>query len=240
MSTQNKNNGKGFVSKLVDKVKKPPCHMGNTLAFAADGVTVFGGGWSKWADPSAVNITFELRTYNSISDGWKMPTGWTSAARVPLIIPMPIKDGDAPEMVGPTFWYALWDDLKAEAKQEHGNVLVMCQGGHGRTGTVLTCLALAAGLWWDGDPVLELRKQYCDQAVETKDQLDYIERTFGVKTEVKPRWVAGTDSYTAPKVVTGAPATSYKGGDLTKEQEDALNDEDWKEYYETYLSNIHS
>ena len=59
-------------------------------------------------------------------------------------------------------------DLIERAKQD-GGVEIGCLGGHGRTGTALACLAVltgtppSAGVEW-------VRTNYCDRAVETKEQ----------------------------------------------------------------------
>jgi len=52
-------------------------------------------------------------------------------------------------------------------------VEVGCLGGHGRTGTLLACLAIAAGV----DPaeaVGWVRHNYCESAVETPLQRDFV------------------------------------------------------------------
>lgn len=50
-----------------------------------------------------------------------------------------------------------------------------CLGGHGRTGTALACLAVIAGL--DSDPVQWVRSAYCERAVETDEQAEFV-RSF--------------------------------------------------------------
>ena len=52
-------------------------------------------------------------------------------------------------------------------------VEVGCLGGHGRTGTALACLAVLAGHPAD-DAVAWVRRTYCDRAVETDEQADYV------------------------------------------------------------------
>jgi len=61
-----------------------------------------------------------------------------------------------------------------------GRVLVHCMGGHGRTGTALAILLGLSGAM-KKDPVAWLRKHYCEEAVETKKQIEYIQ-SLGVNT----------------------------------------------------------
>jgi protein-tyrosine phosphatase len=54
-----------------------------------------------------------------------------------------------------------------------GRAEVFCYGGHGRTGTVLACLAVL-----DGEPpdaaIARLRRDYCSRAVSTSELADFV------------------------------------------------------------------
>jgi len=52
-------------------------------------------------------------------------------------------------------------------------VEVGCFGGHGRTGTALACLARLTGQS-PRAAVAWIRSTYCDQAVETHEQVDFV------------------------------------------------------------------
>lgn len=52
-----------------------------------------------------------------------------------------------------------------------------CRGAHGRTGTALACLAILAGIP-ASEAVAWVRSSYCDQAVETPEQVAFAGR-FG-------------------------------------------------------------
>jgi protein-tyrosine phosphatase len=54
-------------------------------------------------------------------------------------------------------------------------VEVGCLGAHGRTGTALAALAVLAGHPAD-DAVAWVRRTYCDRAVETDEQADFVTR----------------------------------------------------------------
>lgn len=81
-------------------------------------------------------------------------------------------DGKAVQLI-PQFW----PDLLTKAKEAgYEEMVVCCLGGHGRTGTALVSLALAAGLYIDPDTAIkEIRAKHCKKAVESYDQIDYIE-----------------------------------------------------------------
>jgi hypothetical protein len=186
-------------------VPLPPCHEGNVKVFERDGIEVFGGGWSRGANPWAVDITLDLATYN---DWWELPSGFRSARFIPRVIKMPTKDYDSPPVVS-HFWEAFWLDLQDEAKPTNGRlkILIACQGGHGRTGTVLTALAHVAGI--EAPDLIEwIRTTYCEEAVESKRQVEYLQ-AMGVVTEGK---------LAAPVLSTWSPAVKgaiipAKGGE---------------------------
>lgn len=53
-----------------------------------------------------------------------------------------------------------------------------CIGGHGRTGTFLAALAALSG---EKDAIEYVRAHYCDKAVETPEQVDFLVKTYGIK-----------------------------------------------------------
>ncbi len=93
------------------------------------------------------------------------------------------------------FWYALLAKIRGQKR----DVLCMCFGGHGRTGTMLSIFAALTGAT-KGDPVQFVRDHYCKEAVETATQIRYIEEVTGRKIEAeesrKPVAVAGFHSLT--------------------------------------------
>ena len=78
-----------------------------------------------------------------------------------------------------------------------------CQGGHGRTGTALAIIGALSNCIPPGvDPVAEVRRRYCDLAVESAAQIEYIEAITGreVKAPVvqKPPTVPLTGAKSTP------------------------------------------
>jgi len=76
-------------------------------------------------------------------------------------------------------------------------VHIGCIGGHGRTGTVLA--ALVATMTGELDAINYVRKHYCEKAVESKAQVDFLVKNFGITSapaakEIHPPRVHGSTS----------------------------------------------
>ena len=102
-----------------------------------------------------------------------------------------------------------WEQIIAFIRDLEGkDVYVHCIGGHGRTGTALAILAhLSKAKPKDVDPVLWVREKYCALAVETSDQLNYIEDITGVQvTDELPK---RTFTPSAPGGYKGAVPTPW-------------------------------
>lgn len=56
-----------------------------------------------------------------------------------------------------------------------------CIGGHGRTGLVLA--ALYKHVTGDADAITYVRKNYCDKAVESAEQVDFLVKHFGITAQ---------------------------------------------------------
>lgn len=89
------------------------------------------------------------------------------------------KDGGVPD-----FTQSQWNALILDLSAIKGRVYIHCMGGHGRTGTALAIL-LGLTKTLKKDPVEWLRKNYCQESVETQVQIEYIQ-SLGVKTSSKP------------------------------------------------------
>ena len=75
-------------------------------------------------------------------------------------------------------WKSLYTFLKKNIK---GTVFVHCQGGHGRAGTACSILSYLAGvIIKDSNPITFVRDAYCNRAVESDEQIWYVEAITGV------------------------------------------------------------
>lgn len=89
-----------------------------------------------------------------------------------------------PAQIGRDWWETL-----AEEARRYKEVWICCTGGHGRTGTTAAILAyLLDNKEVGDDPVEFIRRHYCDQAVETPAQVNYVAAITGTAATAVPRW----------------------------------------------------
>lgn len=90
-------------------------------------------------------------------------------------------------------------DVFNKASQAGMWVEVGCIGGHGRTGTVLACMAVLAGLEHD-EAIKFVHENYCHHAIETKEQEWWVEwfqvYVKGGTCSGYPTWDSTTKKYT--------------------------------------------
>lgn len=99
-----------------------------------------------------------------------------------LMVPWPdfglprIKDG---------FWYKLHELI---TRRGWTRVCFHCAMGHGRTGTALSAMLVEVAGYSPGDAIQTVRDIYCEEAVETKEQVKYLVRMYTelYGTEVDP------------------------------------------------------
>ena len=180
-------------------VPLPLCHKGNILAFVdpVSEVKFYGGGWAKncdlWPGMGVIDLANNFPPIVKIS-GFDMPL--TSNFSCSYRIAIEWKDYSAPKELTKEFWLALVRELRENlVRLNLKNMLVCCQGGHGRTGS---CLSILAGLMGATatDPVAFIRENYCKKAVESNSQLDYIEEVTGIEVKAEPaKGYAGLANY---------------------------------------------
>lgn len=186
--------------------------------YPGTGTTVWHGSWCKHGDPIRV---FGNRTKSALevsAGAWQQNCRPPAGSVVldlangfkPAIIPIGMDvpgvtwrrlvidwpDGGVPRLRA-SEWRAIVDALlKLDLP-----VFVACQGGHGRTGTCLAVLGHYLNAYPDRntDPVAWLRNTYCEDAVETWNQMKYIENITGRVVQGKPSYSAITYSGTTPK-----------------------------------------
>jgi hypothetical protein len=105
------------------------------------------------------------------------------------VVKVPWDDGAAPWNLRQAFW----KELARWLVEQNRDVIVCCMGGHGRTGTALAILThfIRPEISRNFRCVVSwLRKIYCDQAVETYEQIQYIELMTETKIIALPSWVS--------------------------------------------------
>jgi hypothetical protein len=136
------------------------------------------GGWNVWAgrgldcDRSFGKFHLLLNlTGDSVVRKHTIPvpelSQWEQRAAVPEILL------DWPDMGAVSLPWQFWRDLVAHLSRAKAQMLVFCVGGHGRTGTAIACIMVACG-WTSEDAIAWVRAHYCPQAIETRQQENYI------------------------------------------------------------------
>jgi len=174
------------------------CHTGTIHVFSdkKSGISICGGGKSRDVTVKPGDLFLDvgfncdrLIETSGLKQGWKLQ----KYNKPEAMIKIDWSDGGAPNLPE-----KFWTDLVALLREEKRRVVVSCVGGHGRTGTVLSILSVFMGaVKKSEDPVAFVRKKYCEEAVETKSQCDYIEKITGCKVGEKPSHYYGGTSYYA-------------------------------------------
>jgi len=105
-----------------------------------------------------------------------LPPGFESLQQYLVDAPriaIPWGDFGAPNLL-PQFWQEL------VAMLPPGVTGIGCAGGHGRTGTALACIRIAACQESAEEAIAVVRKDYCTEAIETQTQKDYIAKVAEV------------------------------------------------------------
>lgn len=183
------------------------CHVGPKQVFTHNGIGVWAGNHKELQG----DLDWALRI--RISDGWssvfdtqvklnpgaaKMFSEKLTMRKVPPTIDIEWPDFEAPDMDN-----AWWEEVVSGILQlpPHSNIVVYCLGGHGRTGTALSILAILMGaVPPKEDAVMWLRDKYCSKIVESSTQIQYIEDITGTKVKAKSSFVwsnYGVTDYTS-------------------------------------------
>jgi hypothetical protein len=106
-----------------------------------------------------------------------------------------------------------WASFVSALQKIDGDVVLYCMGGHGRTGTAASILAVLCG-WVQSHecPVQWIRDNYCHEVVESSAQIKYIEEITNRKVESVAAKNYGYTTY--DYTPTGVATTSAKQGTL--------------------------
>ena len=75
-----------------------------------------------------------------------------------------------------------WNSITKEVKRI-GEVLIFCQGGHGRTGTAAAILLALLGKCDGPQATGYVRSNYCKDAVESLEQTEYLDNLLGMQVD---------------------------------------------------------
>ena len=94
-----------------------------------------------------------------------------------------------------------WKDLIAYADKMKYKILVFCMGGHGRTGTAVASILVTAMGYTPKDAVEWVWANYCEEAIETDSQIQYVYGLAGQKytskKEAKTQTTTQTNNQTS-------------------------------------------
>ena len=97
-----------------------------------------------------------------------------TALNAHVFIPKEVLTFDWPDATAPKVPFKFWQDLW-ELLPETATIVCCCMGGHGRTGTMAAALMLAATNWTANQVKQFIWKNYCDKAIETVSQEQYLD-----------------------------------------------------------------
>lgn len=166
----------------------PPCHSGNIKVLSIGKGGLYAGGQSKGIDPTGfafIDLVGDHKTgVQALNDSASKAFAQTIAAgdiAVKKILPLlsfPMPDFSVPKYKADV-WEAVADEINTLAS-DGTKVLAACQGGHGRTGIFVSivCALLCPSV--HDEPVQYIRKIYCEKAVETRAQHEYVHEILGL------------------------------------------------------------
>jgi hypothetical protein len=84
-------------------------------------------------------------------------------------------DGCAPEVKA-----GFWATLIGEMTEPGDHIVFTCVGGHGRTGTSIASVLIEHSGLNDTQAIKFIRENYCNKAVETKEQQEYLAQLYEI------------------------------------------------------------
>lgn len=203
------------------------CHWGNVEIFTTKYSTYYGGGHTRGANRGEVDVVIDLAPrVAGYSGGTYAVSGLYSGPIMKLkgfdehlkrvvdkekeyTKDQVIFEIEWDDMGVPPFRKLFFEEFAAALEdgsrgflENHGRkrkILVMCAGGHGRTGTLLATLALINNIIpGDKDVLKNMRLMYCENCIETFSQAELIvqfcKESFTFSLPAKKEALLGTQS----------------------------------------------
>lgn len=185
----------------------PQCHTGRSVLLSYPNADLGIAGWSRSpllpVDGAVIDLASHLSTTDvtgriasAINPSADAAFPAVLAMKVPTVGPsisLPLKDYAAP-----TFTKDVWDAITSDIDGlliRGQQVTILCQGGHGRSGTVaaIICYLLSPTLVGP-NPIEWVRERHCSEAVESESQIDYV---FNILNLPRPTGVKAAKQYTS-------------------------------------------
>lgn len=181
--------------KPITTFKAKDCHTGNTAIYTEqDGGTLFIGGWTHAASFDWNTHVIDLT--GSEHKFWNIPVPFddSSKAFMPFVgqsyagwLSLPFPDFGVPSKISTLQqWKGIAETIR-NLLREGKDVLVACQGGHGRSGLFVAIVGYLLNIDNDrtwASPVEKVRKLHCSLAVETYGQEKFVYDILGLKITV--------------------------------------------------------
>lgn len=172
----------GFVN-----YERHECHFGNVKIWThpESKASLYAGGWLRGFHPRSGWALIDLADHVSpVEIAGKNLSGSLAFARSIAaahefhapVLNLPIRDYGIPRL-GRIFWDTLAADVVGMLSAGR-SVAVACEGGHGRTGLVLAIL-MARIDPTISDPQEWVWNNYCIEAIETREQINYVDEMIG-------------------------------------------------------------
>lgn len=162
------------------------CHTGNVL-LSDKPIRLYGGGCTRGLQIYKNSIMIDLGNVIDFTPvefhGLEPTQSLKNSVNDYSLIRIEWADGSVPSLP-----MLFWDELAEMLIEQNRPVVCCCVGGHGRTGTALAILAHKFGITGERCPVQWVRLNYCDEAVESLSQIEYIEDMTGQIVMAKPSW----------------------------------------------------
>lgn len=169
------NSGSGYYGNYSQGTLYKHCDHPPFKAFDDHGIEIWCGtkseviGWDVQPSMTSFDVILNCTKSGAVLPHHKIPLSFgkkytTKAQEIEI---------DWPDMGAPHLAASFWKDLYDYLIKTKGKMLIFCVGGHGRTGTALACMLVAAR-WKHRDAKNWIWKNYCQKAIETKSQEKYI------------------------------------------------------------------
>ena len=192
-------------------------HMGSAKVFEISGLPIYATKRANVGygdDRLLLNCTdTDLHQYGIV-----MPESYKALQHLCVVstcVNMQWQDQGTPKVL-PNFWVDL---ITLAIKNQETGILVFCLGSHGRTGTALAALLIANQNMSAFDAVQMVRKNHCEDCIESQSQIRYLRdlaKDFNCDDPVKDFKI--TDSQINRRILQSQFTPGFTGNQYTQSE----------------------